>query len=59
MEEVKVMSTVEAYRLYLSQGYDAIMPFNSVCENSFLDLLGSQGIVVMDEVAVDGESGSN
>lgn len=59
MEEMKVISTENAYKLYLSEGYDNIMPFDSLCEYNFLELLGRNNIAVVDEVPTDGESGSN
>lgn len=43
-----LITTADAYEMYLREGYEDIMPFNSPYERDFLEYLGDCGIVVID-----------
>lgn len=44
-----LMTTADAYEMYLCEGYQELMPFSSNYEYDFLEYLGSRGVVVIDE----------
>ena len=46
---VKTITEVEAYKLYLQEDYDQILPFKSKIEPDFVEYLESRGLHVISE----------
>ena len=48
-----IITTADAYEMYLAEGYQNLMPFNSTYEHDFLEYLGNRGIVVIDDEEIN------
>ena len=43
------MTKEEALKMYLENGYDVLMPFESKYEHSFINTLESMGVKIVDD----------
>ena len=44
-----LMTKEEALKMYLENGYDVLMPFESKYEHSFINTLESMGVKIVDD----------